>query len=216
MGWREQIENISPNTLIEKPDLSVYQANADYFISEGFTREIFAKIFPLAEEQVWSIFQLFKLAKHSPVGGIILEIGSGRGGSIVTMGLANPTAELYNIDKFCPFDEESYAGMLKGYGGFSYLDFQRNIKQFNLNLTTILKWSNDAIDDAPNCDLLFIDGNHTYENCKEDILHYKDKTKILCGHDYHPRFPGVIKAVKEIFGVKFDVLENSSIWIMKD
>ena len=49
-------------------------------------------------------------------------------------------------------------------------------------------------------DMVFIDGSHTYENVKRDIEYWLPKCKkIICGHDYVPAHPGVIKAVNELF-----------------
>jgi hypothetical protein len=222
MDWKSRIENIGPDSLLEIPDVGVYDSNRTYFKEWGFNELRFAKIFPIIEQQIWSVFQLFKYASKTPIGATLLEIGSGRGGSISTMGLANLNANLVNIDKFMPFDEESAFGMSKGYQGFTYPDFLRNIEPIDIKsrLTTILKWSDEAVGDVKDasCDLIFIDGNHSYENCKRDIENYIPKLKvggILCGHDYHPRFPGVIKAVKEIFGDSFVVADNSSMWVVE-
>lgn len=50
---------------------------------------------------------------------------------------------------------------------------------------------------------VFIDGDHSYEACREDILAWHPKVRrggILAGHDHSDTFPGVIRATKEIFG----------------
>ena len=50
-------------------------------------------------------------------------------------------------------------------------------------------------------DLVFIDGDHSYERTKEDIEAWRPKLfgsgSILCGHDYCSDFPGVQRAVAE-------------------
>jgi predicted O-methyltransferase YrrM len=49
-------------------------------------------------------------------------------------------------------------------------------------------------------DFVFIDGDHTYEACKRDIIAWLPKVKEggwITGHDYHV-FPGVKKAVDEL------------------
>lgn len=49
-------------------------------------------------------------------------------------------------------------------------------------------------------DLVFIDAGHLYKDVMEDIRAWERKVrsgKWLTGHDYSPRFPGVIEAVDE-------------------
>lgn len=86
-------------------------------------------------------------------------------------------------------------------------------------------------------DLVFIDADHTYKGCKRDILAWMPKVRkggILCGHDYegpmkdypgydfsdenletkdfclHYRIhPGVIRAVEEVLGDKFQYFSKS-------
>jgi predicted O-methyltransferase YrrM len=101
---------------------------------------------------------------------------------------------------------------------FSYKKFVTNLEARGVQARNIFKWSFEAVDDIENgsCDLVFIDGNHSYQCVKDDIHWYLPKVKqggILCGHDFHPRFPGVIQAVEEAFGNDFDVMDYSSIWV---
>jgi hypothetical protein len=50
--------------------------------------------------------------------------------------------------------------------------------------------------------LFFCDADHDYEPTLRDLTWaQKVKAKIICGHDYDPvRFPGVVRAVKELGG----------------
>ena len=51
-------------------------------------------------------------------------------------------------------------------------------------------------------DAVFIDADHSYEAVKMDIQNWMPKVRkggILAGHDYNSAWPGVIKAVNEIF-----------------
>jgi predicted O-methyltransferase YrrM len=52
-------------------------------------------------------------------------------------------------------------------------------------------------------DLVYIDGNHNYENVIEDITDWLPKIReggIICGHDYSKHYyPSVIRAVNEKF-----------------
>jgi hypothetical protein len=65
--------------------------------------------------------------------------------------------------------------------------------------------SNEYIPDN-SLDFCYIDGNHTYEFVKADILLAIKKIKAggyLAGHDYYPNAFGVKAAVDELIGMKF-------------
>lgn len=50
-------------------------------------------------------------------------------------------------------------------------------------------------------DLVYIDAEHTYKGCSRDIETALGTGAFLVGgHDYHPNWPGVVKAVNERFG----------------
>lgn len=69
--------------------------------------------------------------------------------------------------------------------------------------------------DDNTCDVVFIDMEHTYEAVKNDIQHWLPKVKIggyLAGHDYATSWPGVPKAVNEIFG-KENIIVKQTCWI---
>lgn len=62
-------------------------------------------------------------------------------------------------------------------------------------------------------DFVFIDAGHSYEAARTDIALWQSKVREggwLGGHDYHPKFPGVIRAVSEAFPVI--VLHPGWIW----
>ena len=70
-------------------------------------------------------------------------------------------------------------------------------------------------------DFVFIDGDHSYEQCKRDILNYTPLIReggIVSGHNYHEApnsaHPGVHQAVKEIFGNNIN-LKSDFIWWVK-
>lgn len=61
--------------------------------------------------------------------------------------------------------------------------------------------------------LVYIDGDHSYEAVKRDIELYLPKIRnrgILSGHDYHTTWPGVMKAVNETLGTPDKVFQDSS------
>jgi hypothetical protein len=63
-------------------------------------------------------------------------------------------------------------------------------------------------------DFVFIDAGHSYEAARQDIALWAPKVRKggwLGGHDYHPKFPGVIRAVDEAFGANVEHLPGH-IW----
>jgi hypothetical protein len=62
-------------------------------------------------------------------------------------------------------------------------------------------------------DMVFIDGDHHYENVHRDIETWKERLApggLLCGHDY-PNYSGVKQSVEELVpNVK--VAPNTTIW----
>lgn len=86
------------------------------------------------------------------------------------------------------------------------------------NVTLIKKLSDEAHlelkDDS--FDFVYIDGLHTYEQVKADIKNYSPKIKVggfIGGHDYHPNWSGVMKAIDENFIINKRFSDTS--WIYK-
>lgn len=65
-------------------------------------------------------------------------------------------------------------------------------------------------------DMTFIDGAHAYEAVLADICEWLPRTRrLICGHDYSNAdggYPGVSRAVQEVFGDRVVVPELTSIW----
>lgn len=74
------------------------------------------------------------------------------------------------------------------------------------------QWSEDAVEEFADgsLDCVFIDAEHTYEGVKRDIGLWMPKVRSggwIGGHDMDnlPRYPGVRKAVTEMFGDEFEI-----------
>lgn len=64
-------------------------------------------------------------------------------------------------------------------------------------------------------DLVFIDGDHSYEAVQEDIEVWLPCIRpggVIAGHDYTANFPGVQRAAQEAFGDRI-VTRRSSWWV---
>ena len=91
------------------------------------------------------------------------------------------------------------------------------------NVKWIKKISDNAINDIPMVDFIYIDGLHTYEQVKKDIKNYWNKVKvggILAGHDITEALHnyGVSRAVME-FSNENNLKVNISPtdwWIIKE
>ena len=59
---------------------------------------------------------------------------------------------------------------------------------------------------------VYLDGDHSYEKVIEEINEWKDKTKVLAGHDYY--CSGVQRAVHESFGDKVKLMGINS-WLVE-
>jgi len=92
-----------------------------------------------------------------------------------------------------------------------YNQFLDNTKQFK-NIKVIRESSEEASKLFPDksFEMVFIDGEHTYEGVKKDIELWMPKaTKIICGHDYCDNWLEVKRAIEEKFG---KVKSVDSIW----
>jgi predicted O-methyltransferase YrrM len=87
------------------------------------------------------------------------------------------------------------------------------------NIQTIVSTSDEAVEKlgGSKYDFVYIDGLHTYDGVKNDIINYLPLVKdggVIGGHDYvnSGHLVGVYQAVNEIFGAPDKVFKDNS-WI---
>ena len=158
--------------------------------------------------------ELHWLAEHAKRADKILEFGCYQGRS--TRALAdNTNGVVFAVDPWgLPYfnDDGSQA---------KWIDTENSFESFAANLKDHIEtgrvvpihdysW---AFTSSKKFDLIFIDGDHRYEQVKDDInlaLRYISPNGVIAGHDYgRPDWPGVKKAVDEMFP-NVDVFET--IW----
>lgn len=170
------------------------------------------------EELLWIIRTASSL-KH---GAAMVEIGAWCGRSTMAAGLALPqSSSLHVVDP-----------MLSGYGANHLqkgdsapehlkitLSFLKKLRP-DLDVRLYVGNSKQAAPHLPRAvDVLFIDGDHSYDWVKHDCLLANEVVKpggLICGHDYGNRTdPGVAKAVDEIYGDDIRIAQGTSIWYIK-
>lgn len=188
-------------------NMHYFQDNQELFLKEGFTFRRFEKTNRLAQLNTWDLYHLFYCAKRIPTGGTYLEIGSFMGGSLLCAYEATRGSDKHTSVNFIAIEPAVTEQLLRNTEIISHLRFIKSKSDIAKN-----QIENNSID------LLFIDGDHSYEQCKRDIQNYWPKLKkdgVLLGHDYHKKF-GVMQAVNEIFTQERVVLfKNCMSWSVK-
>lgn len=153
--------------------------------------------------------ELAFLAEMASTHKIIFEIGSYQGRSTRAMAdNLNDDSVIYAIDSW-----DYYITTLVKSDFITYNQFIVNLYehiQASRVVPRHISWQNFWVKQTP--DFIFIDGDHVYNSVSYDInkaLKCLKPGGIIAGHDYAPEFPGVVKAVHEIFD-KFNLVE--SIW----
>lgn len=147
---------------------------------------------------------LFNLAKETPHDGVIIEIGSFKGLSTSCLASAcvGTNRMVYAID---PFESKPSVEYSEDIWTYSINDITENLK--NLGLLDHVKLTKGYSEDigvnwSMQCDMLFIDGAHTYDGCLSDFnLFFKwlKPNGIFALHDVAEGSPwaGVLRVWKE-------------------
>ena len=90
---------------------------------------------------------------------------------------------------------------------------------FDFHKAVYVEKSLKVLENDNKWDLVYLDGDHSYSTVRSELEYIKD-VKYICGDDYHPAHPGVIKAVDEFllendFQFQHDEFESGSgFWSM--
>ena len=148
--------------------------------------------------------ELTWLAEQATTRHRVVEIGSFRGRSTRALGAHSPGL-VWAVDTWIPSRYTQDVTMA---------DFKQNME----GLENVYPMPCSSAHAAwafggREFDMIFIDASHDYESVKADILAWRPLLApggLLCGHDFDPYWPGVMKAVTELVpGYK---VEAGSIW----
>lgn len=138
-------------------------------------------------EQVTGIIELISYIHERIDDKIWLEIGSNIGESTLIISSFPHINKLYCIDPF--YEEEQY------------IQFKQRIKHKLSKIEIIRKKSEEIYSSfTDKIDVIYIDGNHSYESVKNDLefsYNIVRRNGFICGHDYSKAFDGVVHAVNE-------------------
>ena len=149
----------------------------------------------------------------------MIEIGSFVGESTVLF--AQSFKKVIAIDPFLadydPADPTSYLFEFKNVYD-TYLE--RTSPHSNIETLTMTSDEASKVLNEETFDFVYIDGLHTYDGVKTDIINYLPKVKkggVIGGHDYtndtvHTHLEGVKRAVNEMLGQPDKVFKDNS-WI---
>jgi len=145
------------------------------------------------------------------------EIGVKEGRFISYLLQQYPDLRMYAID---PWEDQPNG--TETYQGWEwkaiYSEYKDRIEKYKNRVITLKRYSDYAatlIKDG-SLDFVFIDAQHDYDSVKKDIYLWMPKIKpngLLCGHDYQPKFQGVIQAVKELTNTP--LLGSNDTWAMR-
>lgn len=136
-------------------------------------------------------------AKHK----VIVEIGTWYGRSTKVMSLMTK-GKVYSVDNL--------SGESPGLRSKLERGMKKNLSsQIKSDKVELLRMSSlEACRTLQDVDMVFLDGDHSYESMKLEIPAWGSVTNVLCGHDYGSD-EGVTRAIQELL-----VVENpiGTIW----
>lgn len=157
---------------------------------------------------------LYQLAADAPVDAQVVEIGSWMGAStcFLAAGLRGAGARIHAVDNFqglslCGEDVTWYQRHFRKLGTNSTLEiFRANFAALGLTaraepvVSDSLAAAQALAAKRGTIDLIFVDGDHSYEGCRADIaawLPYLKPGGVMAFHDFGSRASGVTQAIFE-------------------
>lgn len=150
------------------------------------------------------IVNLYRKMAYTYDNAVFVEVGCWKGKSSFCMASLidqqNKNIKFYCVDTWKGSEEHVHEADIISDSLFN--TFEKNVESVSKFITPIRLASLDAAKqfEDESLDFVFIDAAHDYENVKNDINAWYPKLKkggTIAGHDYHPTWDGVVKAVNE-------------------
>ena len=171
---------------------------------------LFGKVLDEAEKiQGWmSRAELEWLSRAAYESGSVIEVGSWKGRSTLAIALSTD-GPVHVVDTW-DGSPELPAMQAEAADNKVFQEFRKNAGA----LVTMHR--GDSVAQAaglPTVGMVFLDGGHTYEQKKADLLAYMPKaTKLICGHDFPD--PHVRQAVVELLGDP-QIVPGTRLWFYR-
>jgi predicted O-methyltransferase YrrM len=146
---------------------------------------------------------LYRLARHVSPGAAVAEIGRFKGGSTLLLASALPEgAELWSYDLHLALREDLSGPELDR-------ELSEALARFGLSERVHLLVADSRVADPPPrpCELVFVDGDHSYEGARADYERWREQVAPgghLLFHDavdtggYGNHYPGVVRLMAEV------------------
>lgn len=152
---------------------------------------------------------LVKMVKELPSDAVIVELGTGVGGTACALGCFGH--KVYSFDSYV--ESERYNRWLNSASGMSWT-YEQACKNV-AHMANVILFKSDSTNTAlvkERVSLLWVDGGHDYEIVSNDLRAWLPKmmpAHIICGHDFD--LIEVAKAVNEFFPKHFNI---GRVWVM--
>lgn len=145
-----------------------------------------------------------------PKGSVCVNIGAGFGTSGIAF-IENPDiGKLYTIDIYETEKQSTLGNLEYEMGVFRQFGFDKDPRYKQIpgdSIAVSQIWNGGMLD------MIFVDGDHSYEHCKNDIYGWHPHMKrgsIMAFHDYkEPIWPGVTQAIEELLLPFYPIIINS-------
>ena len=142
--------------------------------------------------------------------GPIIEIGTLAGITATHMALAKaPRQKIITVDNYCwnPWQMPADNHYALAHQVLYYLIHTGQVEQVRMDKAEFF-----ATYSGPAPSLVFLDAMHTYEETKKDIAWaMRVGAKLIAGHDYSQKFPGVMQIVEECGGCR---QLGGTVWVL--